>query len=83
MEYSVYILYSAHLDKFYVGHTGNDIQERLRQHLCNHKGFTAKAKDWIIVHQEHYSSKTDAYRRELEIKGWKSKPMIYQLIKKL
>jgi len=76
-----YILYSKSLDKYYIGHSCEDLQERLRKHLSNHTGFTAKAKDWIIVYSENYDSKSDAYKRELEIKAWKSKSKILKLIK--
>ncbi|WP_251834110.1 GIY-YIG nuclease family protein [Kaistella pullorum] len=45
--YFCYILYSKSLDQFYIGHTGEELKERLRRHLSNHKGFTAKAKDCL------------------------------------
>jgi len=54
----------------------------LRKHLSNHKGFTSKAKDWMIVYHENYDSKSDAYKREKEIKAWKSKSKIKALIEK-
>ena len=75
-----YILYSKSLDKYYIGHSCENLQERLRKHLSNHKGFTAKVKDWIIVHFEIFNSKSEAYRREQEIKAWKSKSKIQRLI---
>lgn len=77
-----YILYSKSLDKYYIGHSCEDIQDRLRKHLSNHKGFTAKTKDWIIVYSERFHSKSDAYQRELEIKSWKSTSKIQNLISK-
>ncbi|WP_333908728.1 GIY-YIG nuclease family protein [Marinigracilibium pacificum] len=40
MKYHSYILYSRILDKYYVGHTGDLLTERLRKHNSNHKGFT-------------------------------------------
>jgi putative endonuclease len=55
------------------------VHERLRKHLSNHSGFTAKAKDWKIVLTEQFSNKSDAYKREMEIKSWKSKKRIAQL----
>lgn len=53
---------------------------RLRHHLTNHDGFTSKAKDWVVVHTENFNDKSSAYKRELEIKAWKSKKMIERLI---
>ena len=80
MVYTTYILHSISLDKYYIGHTGEDVEERLRKHLSNHDGFTAKAKDWTIVLTEGYETKEQAYARERVIKGWKSKKMIQKLI---
>jgi putative endonuclease len=75
-----YILFSEALDKFYIGHTTEQLEERLRKHLSNHSGYTSKTKDWIIVYFEEYQSKSLAYRRELEVKKWKSKIRINKLI---
>ena len=75
-----YILYSETLDKFYIGHTCENIDERLRKHLSNHKGFTANIKDWKIIYYETFENKSLAYKRELEIKSWKSKTKIKKLI---
>jgi putative endonuclease len=77
--YHTYILYSKDLDKFYVGHTGEDLGERLRKHLSNHDGYTAKAKDWSLVYSENLQTKEEAYQREREIKSWKSKSRIIKL----
>jgi putative endonuclease len=82
MEFRLYILYSECLGKYYIGHTGDDVRERLRKHLSDHDGFTATAKDWEIVYTESYEAKADAYSREREIKNWKSKKMIQRLIDK-
>ena len=75
-----YILYSKIIDKFYIGHTSEELDERLRKHLSNHKGFTSKTKDWEIVYFEEFSNKSEAYRREIHIKAWKSKVRIRKLI---
>ena len=74
-----YILYSEQLDRFYVGHC-QDLEQRLERHLSNHKGFTAKAKDWEIVYSEEFPSKSLAYARERQVKNWKSKKAILELI---
>jgi putative endonuclease len=76
-----YILYSTTRNKYYVGYTGDDLQERLRKHNSNHKGFTGKVGDWKIVHTEVYNSKSEAFAREREIKSWKSKARIEILIR--
>ena len=75
----IYILYSESLDSFYVGSTSN-VETRLEKHLQNHKGYTARAKDWKIVYTEIFQNKLDALSREKQIKNWKSKKMIEKLI---
>ena len=70
--YIVYILYSSTINKYYIGYTADSMQERLRKHNSNHKGFTGKVADWQVVYTENYSEKTVATKRELEIKAWKS-----------
>ena len=75
-----YILFSPSANKFYIGHTTEPIEERLRKHNSNHDGFTAKHQDWIVQYTENYSSKQLAYAREREVKGWKSRRMILQLL---
>jgi hypothetical protein len=40
MMYRVYVIYSKKLDKYYVGYSGDSLEERLRKHNTNHKGFS-------------------------------------------
>ena len=77
--YYFYILFSRQLDIFYIGHTGN-LEEKLRKHNTNHKGFTGKANDWEIVYSEEFDTKSEAYAREREVKKWKSQSRIKDLI---
>ncbi len=79
MNYYLYILFSDTLNKYYIGSTKN-IETRLKKHLENHSGFTAKAKDWKLVYSESFTSKSDALAREQKIKKWKSRTMIQKLI---
>ncbi|WP_262483840.1 MULTISPECIES: hypothetical protein [unclassified Chryseobacterium] len=44
------MLYLDFLGRYYVGHSCEPMDERLRKHLSDHKGFTAIAKDWIVVY---------------------------------
>jgi len=80
MQFHVYILYSPTRDRYYIGHTGDDLNERLRRHNSNHKGFTGKIGDWMIVYTEPYPTKIAAYQRERNIKAWKSRKMLQALI---
>ena len=78
----LYILYSASLSKYYIGYTSTAPELRLQKHLALHKGFTSKATDWQIVYTETFPSKTLAMQREKQLKSWKSKIRIEELIKR-
>ena len=80
MNYFLYILFSEKLNRYYVGYTA-DINERVRKHNSNHKGFTGKTSDWELVYSESFETKEDAYAREREIKKWKSRKKIEELTK--
>ena len=75
-----YILYSKELNQYYIGHTSESLEERLRKHLSNHSGFTAIVKDWFVIYYEEFETKSLAYRRELEVKKWKSRARVEKLI---
>ena len=77
-----YILFSKSLNKYYIGST-SDIQERIRKHNSNHKGFTGKTNDWELVYTENFDSIQKARFREKQIKNWKSRIMIEKLINKV
>ena len=63
-----YILYSAALDRYYVGHTTEALEGRLLKHPSAHQRWTGCAKDWRVVYHEVHDDKFAAYRRELEVK---------------
>ncbi|HBB91737.1 MAG: hypothetical protein A2X22_10760 [Bacteroidetes bacterium GWF2_49_14] len=77
--YTVYILYSASLDRYYIGQT-NDLYGRLRRHVQSNQGFTSRGKPWELIYYEVWESRSAACHRELEIKGWKSRDRIIELI---
>jgi putative endonuclease len=79
MIYPVYIIYSARLDKYYVGYTEN-IALRLVQHNEGVSTFTSKATDWVLKYSANFNSRQEAHKRELEIKRKKSKRYIEWLI---
>jgi putative endonuclease len=79
MLFTFYILYSATLNKYYIGFTGDDLQQRLRRHNSNHKGFTGRNADWGIVYIELYEIESECRKRELQVKKWKSRKLIEEL----
>ncbi|WP_115123723.1 GIY-YIG nuclease family protein [Marinirhabdus gelatinilytica] len=81
MSFFTYILFSKTLDRYYVGHTGDVLDERIRKHNSNHKGYTGRASDWKLQYFEVYSTKEEAYARERYIKSRKSKKYLEKLIR--
>ena len=81
-NFKVYILFSESADKYYVGSTGDAIENRIRKHNSNHNGFTGGKGDWTLKTVEYYEDKAEALKREKEIKKWKSRKMIENLIHK-
>ena len=81
MEYKIYILFSETKNKFYIGFTAN-IEDRIIRHNQKSKGFTGNVNDWKLVYFEVYQTKEEALKRELQLKSWKSKTKIQELISK-
>ncbi len=79
MLFKAYILFSKIKNRYYVGCTGDDINECIRKHNTNHKGFTGKTGDWILVHKEIFDTKSDALKREKYIKDQKSRNILSNL----
>ena len=82
MNHCVYIHFSSSKNKYYVGYTGDALTERIRKHNTNHKGFTGGIGDWELKYTEQFPSKSDALKREKQIKNWKSRSLIEKLIAK-
>jgi len=55
MSCCVYILKSQKLDRYYVSYTCDDLTSRVKKHNRNHKGYTCKANDWVIVYQDFFA----------------------------
>jgi putative endonuclease len=80
MNHYTYILFSKGINRYYVGFTSDKLEERIRKHNTNHRGYTGKTNDWVLVYFETFDSKTKAYFREREIKSKKSRIYIEKLI---
>ena len=80
--YYCYILYSEKLDKFYIGST-NNISGRLQSHNTSNKGFTSTGKPWIIVFSEEFDDRKSAIKRESQLKKWKNRKALEELINKV
>ncbi len=80
--YFIYIIYSASIDKYYVGHTV-DVNVRLNQHNEGYydDAFTSKASDWELFYYYSLESKRLATSIEFHIKSMKSKKYYHDLKK--
>ena len=79
MPYTVYIIYSYKLNRYYIGYTTGNVLSRLQKHNAKHNGFTGKNNDWVIKHSEIFETKTAAMKRERGIKSWKGRNKIEAL----
>ena len=78
--FSVYIIYSNSLDRYYVGHS-SDVCVRLNQHNGGYSKYISKASDWELRYTEQFPSREEAHKRELEIKRKKSRKYIEWLVR--
>ena len=77
--YTLYILHSKSLDRYYIGYT-NDLIRRLSEHNRIKGKFTDAGIPWILVYSESFASKKEAMYREKYIKSRKSKKFVIELI---
>ncbi len=67
----VYILKSINSNHYYIGHT-SDLQKRLVEHNAGLVKSTKRYLPWKIAYTESFNTKSEAYKRELQIKSYKS-----------
>ena len=65
--FTVYILYSETLKKFYTGQTYN-LEKRLEEHNRGKTPFMAKGKPWKLIYSKAVDSRADALKLEKQIK---------------
>lgn len=75
----VYILRSIKSGRFYIGHS-SDPDFRLGEHNAEKVDSTRGKGPWVRVWLEEFPDKPAAYRREAELKAWKSHSRIEALI---
>ncbi|MEQ1587896.1 MAG: GIY-YIG nuclease family protein [Cyclobacteriaceae bacterium] len=79
--YTVYALYSETYQKIYIGYT-SDLEARIASHNSfSEKGYTKKYRPWRVILKEEFVSKTDAMKREKQLKSAKGREFIWNLIK--
>ena len=78
--HSVYILYSRSYNRYYIGHTEN-IEKRLALHNSGAVKSTKSYGPWTVVNTELFSTKQGAFKREWQIKSYKSGEAFKKLLK--
>ena len=82
MAFFVYVLYSSTFDKIYVGFSAN-WEKRLESHnKLATKGWTVRFRPWTLIHLECYQTKPLAMKREKQLKGFKGRLWIRNVILK-
>ena len=64
----VYILYSQHLQRYYVGST-EDVDNRLMQHNSGKSKSTRFGVPWNLIYTEKFNSRSEAMAQEKKIKA--------------
>ena len=79
MAYYVYVLKSLKDGKYYVGSTSN-IESRLAYHNAGNQRSTKSRIPFILIYTETYPNRSEAEKREREIKGYKGGGAFKKLI---
>jgi len=68
-------------NSYYIG-SCNNIERRLSLHNLGKVMSTKRYMPWKLVHLEEYKNLSEAVKRERQIKSWKKRSAIENLIKK-
>jgi putative endonuclease len=79
--FTIYVLYSPSFNKIYIGYT-SDINNRFLAHNeLPTQGYTIKYRPWVIAYTKKTSTKTEALKREKQLKSEKGRKFIWDIIK--
>lgn len=79
--YYMYILRSMQDGRYYIGST-QDVAARLARHNSGASRYTKAKGPWELIYTEQFHSRALAVQREKQIKGWKNKKYVNDLIAK-
>ena len=77
--FHLYILLSEKTNKFYIGSTGN-LEDRLTRHNSARSKATTTGIPWKLIYTEEFETRSEAIKREMELKSWKSHERVVQLV---
>jgi putative endonuclease len=78
--FTVYVLYSSSFNKIYIGFTSNLEARILSHNVLSVKGYTLKYRPWEIIYTEIFETKSEAMKREKELKSANGRKFIWSLI---
>jgi putative endonuclease len=79
MNFYVYILYSLSTARHYISQT-NNIDARILRHNNAYVKSTKPYRPWELIPLETYEDRTSSMARENQLKSWKSKEKIKELM---
>ena len=79
MPFYTYVLHSSEHNKIYIGQS-SDLEKRLWEHNSGLSKYTKRYMPWVIVYKEELTSRSEAMKREKEIKSQKGREFIWKLI---
>ena len=80
--FTTYVLHSETHDKIYIGFTSNLEQRLLSHNQLATKGWTIKFRPWELIYKEEFETKSQAMKREQELKSFQGRQFIRSLIEK-
>ena len=77
----VYALYSPKFNRIYIGQTSN-LDQRLSDHKKGYSKATSFTNDWEVIYSEEYLTRSEAFKRERQLKTAKGRSYLWEIIKK-
>jgi putative endonuclease len=77
--YWAYIIKSEKTGKHYIGST-QDVLKRVERHNLGKNSATKNGIPWILIHEEVFSTRQEAYRREMKFKSYKGGESFKKLV---
>lgn len=81
MSFTVYAIYSESIDIIYIGQT-NRLEKRIQDHLSGYSTYTSKAKDWKLFYTEEFNSRSEAVKREKQLKSSRGRAFLREKLRK-
>ena len=79
--FTVYVLYSSNFNQIYIGYTSHLGNRLLSHNELATKGHTIKYRPWIVAYTEKYETKTEAIKRENQLKSANGRKFIWEIIR--